>query len=156
LKLTLIAYTHRPEPWVQDALDMYAKRFPADWKLDLVELKPESRQSGKTTEQILATEKERLLAAVPKGALLVAMDERGLDLSSKKLAEKLGKWHDAGEHLCLVIGSADGLHPDFKQGCREQWRLSSLTLPHALARVMLVEALYRGWSMIVGHPYHRE
>jgi 23S rRNA (pseudouridine1915-N3)-methyltransferase len=137
-------------------MDEYSRRLPKDWKLDLLELKPESRNTGKSTEQILLTERDRIQAALPKGARLVALDERGLDITSHKLAQKLGQWHDAGEQLCLVIGSADGLHADIKQQAHEQWRLSSLTLPHAMARILLTEALYRAWSILSNHPYHRD
>lgn len=107
-------------------------------------------------ETILSIEAERIRAAIPKGSLVVALDERGKNLRSTQLAEQLLKWHDSGENLCLVIGSADGLDPKFKTECQAMWKLSDLTLPHALVRVLAAEALYRAWSIIVGHPYHRE
>jgi 23S rRNA (pseudouridine1915-N3)-methyltransferase len=156
VKLTVIAFTHRPEPWVAEALEMYRKRFPPDWKAELIELKPEARQGSKTTEQILSAEAARLEQAIPKGSLRVVLDERGADLSTKAMADQLLRWHNESQQLTLIIGSADGLHSSIKQSSHAQWRLSSLTLPHALARVILIESLYRAWSTMTGHPYHRE
>jgi 23S rRNA (pseudouridine1915-N3)-methyltransferase len=156
LKTTVIALSHKIEPWAQQAVEQFQKRFPNDWKLSIKELKPEDRSSGKPVDQILAKEAERIRAAVPQGSLVVALDERGERLTSKALSAQLMKWHDASEHLCLLIGSADGLDEQLKKQCHAMWRLSDLTLPHAMVRVMLVEALYRAWSIAAGHPYHRE
>jgi 23S rRNA (pseudouridine1915-N3)-methyltransferase len=156
VKITLIALSHKIEPWAQQAVDQFVKRFPPDWKLEIKELKPEDRSKGRPVEKILENEADRLIKAIPKGAKRVAFDERGKTFSSAKLADTLEQWHQQGEHLCLVIGSADGLCPSFKAQCDEIWRLSDLTLPHALARVLACEALYRAWSITAGHPYHRE
>lgn len=156
MKISLISLAHRPPAWAQEAADDLTKRFPRDWPLHCIDLKPEARNVGRTVEQILTVERERILTALPKGARVVVFDERGLDLTSHALSKKLGQWHDAGEHLCLLIGSADGLHADIKTLASEQWKLSSLTLPHALARVLAIEALYRAWSIRAGHPYHRD
>lgn len=156
MKITLISLSHKIEPWAQQAVDQFTKRFPPDWKVEVKELKPEDRSKGKPVEKILETESERILKAVPKGAKLIAFDERGRSLTSMKLADTLQHWHEASEHLCLIIGSADGLAESFKSQCDGLWRLSDLTLPHALARVLALEALYRAWSITAGHPYHRE
>lgn len=155
MKMTLITLASRPPAWATDACDDLLKRFPRDWSPQVIELKPENR-SGRSIEQLLALERDRIMAQIPKGAKLIVLDERGTDLNSQSLARKLGQWHDSSEQLCLVIGSADGLHVDVKQAASEQWRLSSLTLPHALAKVLLIEAMYRAWSILAGHPYHRE
>lgn len=156
MKLHIVALSHKIEPWAQEATQQFIKRFPPEWKLDIKELKPEDRSSGKPVETILALEADRIRAAIPKGSLVVAFDERGKSLRSTQLAEQLLKWHDSGESLCLVIGSADGLDVKFKAECQAMWKLSDLTLPHALVRVLAAEALYRAWSIIAGHPYHRE
>lgn len=156
MKVTLIALSHKIEPWAQQAVDQFQKRFPNDWKLTIKELKPEDRTSGKPVELILAKEAERIRAAIPNGSLVVALDERGERLTSKALATQLLNWHNASESLCLLIGSADGLDAQLKQQCKAMWRISDLTLPHAMVRAMLVEALYRAWSILAGHPYHRE
>lgn len=156
MRLTLIALSHKIEPWAQEATQQFVKRFPPDWKLDIKELKPEDRSTGKPTEVLLALEADRLRAAIPKGSVVVALDERGKNLRSTQLADQLLKWHDQGEQLTLLIGSADGLSAALKSECHAMWKLSDLTLPHALARVLAAEALYRAWSIVAGHPYHRE
>ncbi|NJM32357.1 MAG: 23S rRNA (pseudouridine(1915)-N(3))-methyltransferase RlmH [Limnobacter sp.] len=156
MKITLIALSHKLEPWASQGAAQFIKRLPPDWKLDIKELKPEDRASGKPTPVLLASEAGRIRAAIPKGAQLVGLDERGTSLTSHQLASTLGKWHDLGMHLCLLIGSADGLDPTLKQECQALWKLSDLTLPHALARVLATEALYRAWSILAGHPYHRD
>lgn len=156
MKIQLIALSHKIEPWAQLAVEQFQKRFPNDWKLSIKELKPEDRTVGKPIEQILAKEAERIRAAIPIGSRVLALDERGERHTSKTLAEQLQKWHNSSESLCLLIGSADGLDETLKQQCQGMWRLSDLTLPHALARVLLVEALYRAFSITIGHPYHRE
>lgn len=155
MKLHIISLANRADPWVNDAIKTYCKRFPKEWRLNLIDLKPEARTSGKTTDQILTIERDKLRQAIPKNCLIVALDERGINLNSQQLASKLLDWHNAGEQLCLLIGSADGLHQDIKQQSAEQWRLSSLTLPHALVKVIATEMLYRAWSIINDHPYHR-
>lgn len=156
MKITLIALSHKIEPWAQQAVEQFSKRFPPDWPFEIKELKPEDRSKGRPIDKVLQIEAEKLGKAVPKNARIIALDERGQALTSVKMAEQLSTWHNQGEHLCLVIGSADGLSESFKQQCNGMWRLSDLTLPHALARVVATEALYRAWSIIAGHPYHRE
>ena len=156
MKITIIALSHKIEPWAQQAVDQFQKRFPGDWKLSIKELKPEDRSGGKPVEHLLAKEAERIRAAIAAGCLVVALDERGERLTSKALADQLLTWHNASENLCLLIGSADGLHTDLKKQCKTTWRISDLPLPHAMVRALLVEALYRAWSIQAGHPYHRE
>lgn len=156
MKITIIALSHKIEPWAQQAVDQFQKRFPGDWKLSIKELKPEDRSGGKPVEHLLAKEAGRIRAAIPAGSLVVALDERGERLTSKALSEQLLKWHNASENLCLLIGSADGLDAELKKQCKTTWRISDLTLPHAMVRALLVEALYRAWSIQAGHPYHRE
>ena len=154
--MTVIALSHRIEAWAQQAVDQFSKRLPPDWKLEIKELKPEDRNKGKPVEQLLASEAKRIWQAVPKGSQVVALDEKGKTMTSEELAGTLQAWHDQSQSLCLIIGSADGLSSELKSQCRASWRLSSLTLPHSLARVLTVEALYRAWSIVAGHPYHRE
>lgn len=156
MKLLLIAVGQRLPAWAEAAYDDYAKRFPPDLKLELKALKTEPRSSGKPVEALMAAERARIEAACPKGARRVVLDERGTRLSTTQLAERLKAWQHDGRDVALLIGGPDGLDPTLKQGADEALRLSDLTLPHAFARVMLAEALYRAWSVTVGHPYHRE
>lgn len=142
--------------WVDEAFADFAKRMPRDCPIELIEVKAEPRTTGKTAEQMMAAEAERLRAALPARCRLVILDERGEDLDTRQLAQRLERWQAGGEDVALVIGGPDGLDPGFKASAHERLRLSSLTLPHAMVRVLLAEALYRAWSVTRNHPYHRE
>ncbi len=142
--------------WVSDGYRTYAKRMPPRSKLELVEIKPEARASGKTVNQMLAAEAARIRAALPKGARTIALDEHGKELSTCGLAVQIESWEKDGGPVAFLIGSADGLDATLKKNCAMQLRLSAMTLPHGLARVLLAEQLYRASSIIGGHPYHRE
>jgi 23S rRNA (pseudouridine1915-N3)-methyltransferase len=155
MKLWVVAVGQRVPDWAQTAWDDYAKRFPSELKVELKAVKTEPR-SSKTIESIYAAERERIEAAIPRGCRIVALDERGTNLTTVALASKLKQWQLEADDVALVIGGPDGLDPAFKQAAHERIRLSDLTLPHAMVRVLLVEQLYRAWSINANHPYHRE
>lgn len=157
MRITIVAVGLRQPAWAQAAVDDYLARFPADFKVDLKEVKaePRSGKSNDPVQRLMAAEAARIRAASPADARFVALDERGTDWSTDKLAATLGRWRDEGAHPVFAIGGPDGLDAGFKQGAHTQLRLSSLTLPHALARVLLAEQLYRAWSILTNHPYHR-
>lgn len=155
MKLVIVAVGQRVPDWAQTAWDDYAKRFPPELKVELKTVKTEPR-SSKTLETLLAAERERIEAAIPKGARVVALDERGTQLTTLALASKLKGWQLESNDVALIIGGPDGLEPAFRQAAHERIRLSDLTLPHAMVRVLLIEQLYRAWSVNAGHPYHRE
>jgi 23S rRNA (pseudouridine1915-N3)-methyltransferase len=155
MKLMIVAVGQRVPDWAQTAWDDYAKRFPHEIKVELKAVKTEPRGS-KTLDTLYAAERARIDAVIPKGSRIVALDERGTNVTTVALAEKLKGWQLASDDVALVIGGPDGLDPAFKQAAHERIRLSDLTLPHAFARVLLVEQLYRAWSINAGHPYHRE
>lgn len=155
MRLLVVAVGQRVPDWAQTAWDDYAKRFPPEMRLDLKAVKTEPRAS-KTLPTLLAAERERIEAAIPKGARVVALDERGTALTTVALAQKLQGWQLENDVVALVIGGPDGLDPAFRQAAHERVRLSDLTLPHAMVRVLLAEQLYRAWSINAGHPYHRE
>ena len=155
MKLLVVAVGQRVPDWAQTAWDDYAKRFPPELRVELKPVKTEPRGS-KTLETLYAAERARIEAAVPRGARVVALDERGTSLTTLALAAKLKAWQLEGDDVALVIGGPDGLDPAFRQAAHERIRLSDLTLPHAFARVLLVEQLYRAWSINANHPYHRE
>lgn len=155
MKLYVVAVGQRVPDWAQTAWDDYAKRFPPELKVELKAVKTEPR-SSKTLETIFAAERERIEAAIPKGTRIVALDERGTSLTTLALAAKLRDWQLASDDVALVIGGPDGLDPAFRKAAHERIRLSDLTLPHAMVRVLLVEQLYRAWSINANHPYHRE
>ena len=155
MKLLIVAVGQRVPDWAQVAWDDYAKRFPSELKVELKAVKTEPRGS-KTLETLYAAERERIEAAIPRGSRIVALDERGTSLTTQALATKLKSWQLESDDVALVIGGPDGLDPAFRQDAHERIRLSDLTLPHAMARVLLIEQLYRAWSINAGHPYHRE
>ena len=155
MKLLIVAVGQRVPDWAQTAWDDYAKRFPTELKVELKTVKTEPRGS-KTLEALYAAERERIEAAIPRGCRIVALDERGTNLSTVALAAKLRHWQLEADDVALVIGGPDGLDPDFKKQAHERIRLSDLTLPHAMVRVLLIEQLYRAWSVNANHPYHRE
>ncbi len=152
----MIAVGNRPPAWVADGFADYARRMPPEARIELVELKPESRSGGKTAQQMMAAEGARILAAVPASATLVALDEHGRDADTRALAGHYGRWQRSGGDVAFAIGGPDGLHDSVKARAATLLRLSSLTLPHALVRVILAEALYRAVSVARGHPYHRD
>jgi 23S rRNA (pseudouridine1915-N3)-methyltransferase len=155
MELCIIAVGQRMPHWVDTAFDDYAKRMPSEYRLLLKEVKAEARTTGKTVPALMAAEAERLQQALPKQAYVIALDERGKDLTTVQIAQHLQQWQHDTPSVAFLIGGADGLAPELKTQARAQWRLSSLTLPHGLVRVMLAEQLYRAWSLLQGHPYHR-
>jgi len=154
VKIAIVAVGQRQPAWADQAVADYLARFPPEFSVTLKEVRPEPR-SGAPLARLLAAEAERLRAAVPAGSVLVALDERGKDWTTVQLAVAIGRWRDAAEPVSFIIGGPDGLAPELKRNARLLLRLSSLTLPHALARVLLAEQLYRAWSLLARHPYHR-
>ena len=155
MKLAILAVGHKLPDWVAAGCAEYVKRMPRELPLSVVEVKPEPRGS-KTREQLLAAEKSRLQAALTGFSRVVVLDERGTDLTTVKLAQRLEDWMREGGDTAFIIGGADGIDEELKQRADAMIRLSSLTLPHAMARLVLCEQLYRAVSVVKNHPYHRE
>ncbi len=155
MKLLVVAVGQRQPDWADSAWADFAKRFPPELRLELKALKAEPRV-GKTAAQCMAAEAGRFEAALPRGVRRVLLDEHGSRLSTLQLAERLRFWLGDGRDVALLVGGPDGIDPALKATADETLRLSDLTLPHAFARVLLAEALYRAWSVTAGHPYHRE
>ncbi len=147
MRLTIVSVGHKMPEWVATATHDYIKRMPADCSIEIKEIKPDLTP---------AKEAVKISAAIPKGSRVIALDERGKDQTTQQLAIHLANWRQEGLDITFLIGGADGLDPTLKSGAQGLWRLSSLTLPHAMARVLLVEQLYRAWTILQGHPYHRE
>lgn len=154
MRITVVAVAQRRPRWADEAVADFRARFPGEFAVTVKDVKPEPR-SGQPVERLLAAEAERLRAAIPAGSLVVALDERGKQWTTLQLAEALRGWRDASETVAFAIGGPDGLDAAFKRDARVLLRLSSLTLPHALARIVLLEQLYRVWSILAHHPYHR-
>ena len=155
MKLLVLAIGQRQPAWAEAAWDDFAKRFPPEMRLELKACKAEPR-SQRNEAQCMAAEAQRIEAACPRGVRRVVLDERGTSVTTAKLAERLQRWRADGRDVALLIGGPDGLDPALKAGADETLRLSDLTLPHAFVRVLLAEALYRAWTLLQGHPYHRE
>ena len=155
MKLQVLAVGQRQPAWADTACADFAKRLPPEWHFKLQGLKAEPR-SGRNAAQAMALEAARFERALAPGVRRVALDEHGARVTTTQLADRLRSWAAGGRDVALLIGGPDGLDPELKASADETLRLSDLTLPHALARVVLLEALYRAASVIAGHPYHRE
>ena len=155
MKLRIISVAHKMPTWVVMACEDFTKRMPRELSIEIIEIKPEKRAAGNSTENIQLIEAKRILESVGKD-YLIACDENGHELTTLQLADKLKNWQYLARDVSIVIGGADGLHASLKQQADWIWGLSKLTLPHAFVRVLLCEQLYRAYSVTQNHPYHRE
>ena len=155
MKLSIVAVGQRMPDWAQTAYDDYAKRFPPDSRVELKTVKTEPRGS-KTLQTLLQAERSRIEAVLARGTRVVVLDERGTSLTTVALAQQLKQWQLQGDDVAFINGGPDGLDPEFKTQAAQRIRLSDMTLPHAMARVLLIEQIYRAWSVNHNHPYHRE
>lgn len=158
MKLHILSVGHKPPGWVAEGIEDYARRMPRELPVVLTEIKPAGR-SGKAAVQAAharAVERDRIVAAIPAHSVKVALDEQGKTLTTAQLANQLQDWMLEGRDVCFIIGGADGLDEGVKESANLVFSLSRLTMPHALARVVLVEQLYRAASIMRNHPYHRE
>ncbi len=154
MKITIVAVGIKQPGWADTAIEDYLNRFPKDWQVIVKAVKPELR-AGQSKEKIMQIEAERIRAAIPEHSIMVALDERGRDFTTVDFSKKISAWRDAGDSVAFIIGGADGLDADLKKEASMMMRLSSMTLPHAMARVMLAEQVYRAFSILTNHPYHR-
>jgi 23S rRNA (pseudouridine1915-N3)-methyltransferase len=153
--LYIVAVGTRLPAWVEEGFAEYAKRMPQDMRIELREIKPEPRSGGRNAEGLMLAEAQRIRTVLPKRGVVVALDEHGIDLTTEQLAEHLARWRAETSTVTWLIGGPDGLDATLKSEAALCVRLSSLTLPHAMVRVLLAEQLYRGWSVLQNHPYHR-
>ncbi|MCE2866615.1 MAG: 23S rRNA (pseudouridine(1915)-N(3))-methyltransferase RlmH [Burkholderiaceae bacterium] len=155
MQLIVAAVGHKMPAWIEAGFQEYAKRMPPECRLVLKEIKPIERSSGKNAETVMAQERTRIEAALPKGGRVIALDEHGVHMTTVQLSQQLSIWQQQGGDVSFVIGGADGLDAEFKKNADMLLRLSNMTLPHGLVRVILAEQLYRAWSILRNHPYHR-
>ena len=155
MQLVIAAVGHRMPAWIEDGFGEYAKRMPPECRIHLKEIKPVERSGSRTAETVMAQERAKIEAAIPKGSRVIALDERGKDLTTVQLSQLLSQWRQDGRDVTFVIGGADGLDGGFKASADMLVRISSLTLPHGMVRVLLAEQLYRAWSITQILPYLR-
>lgn len=156
MKLIIVSVGHKMPDWIKAGFSEYTKRMPREARIELLEIKPESRTSGKTVLQIMEAEAQRILAVLPQNCMRIALDEHGMQPTTKQLAAQMQEWMREGRDVAFIIGGADGLHESVKQAAHQLLALSAFTLPHAIVRVLLAEQLYRAYSLMHNHPYHRE
>jgi 23S rRNA (pseudouridine1915-N3)-methyltransferase len=155
MNIYLISVGNRMPRWVVEGYEEYAKRLPGECALQLIEISPGHRGKNADTARTVKEEGERMLKAVPKGCRIVALDVLGKSWSTEQLSEKLAQWMADGPDLALLVGGPEGLAPECREAAELLWSLSPLTMPHPLVRVVVAEQLYRAWSLLRNHPYHR-
>ncbi len=156
MHVRLIVVGERQPAWVNSAFDSYVARFPRQWKFRLEAIGATQRKKGLSAEVAKDAEGEKIMAKLKPAEVVIALDEHGRQSTSREIAGKLDDWQIMGTDLVFVVGGPDGLARKVLDRANIQWSLSKLTLPHGLARVLFVEQLYRAWSLLTGHPYHRE
>ena len=155
MQIHLIAVGQRLDDWVNQGVGEFAKRLPPECRINLIEVAPNKRTKNSDISRVIEEEGERLLAAVPARSHLIALDSGGKQWSTEQLADQLDHWLGDGRDVSLLVGGPDGLSDRCKTAAETLWSLSKLTLPHPLVRVLIAEQIYRAWSILKGHPYHR-
>ena len=155
MRIYLIAVGTRMPAWVSQGYEEFARRLPADCALQLTEIPAGKRGKNADIPRILQQEGERMLAALPKTVRVVALDVKGAAWSTGQLAQSLDEWRHDGRDVALLVGGPEGLAPAALARAEQRWSLSPLTLPHPLVRVVVAEQIYRAWSILSNHPYHR-
>lgn len=155
MKIHILAVGDKLPGWAETAVAEYVKRMPREAKVEILPIRPEKR-SGQSAERIKSLEALRIQEKLPQGAYLVALDEHGTQISTRELASSMQTWLASGRDIAMVIGGADGIDPQLLARADTRFALSRLTLPHAMARILLAEQLYRAWTLLNNHPYHRD
>ena len=156
MKLLILAVGNKMPAWITAGFNEYTKRMPREATIALIEVKPEPRTTGKTVPQIMEAEAQRINAALPKDVTRIVLDERGAHLTTKQMSQKMHDWLGGGRDVAFIIGGADGLHESVRANAQQLLALSAMTMPHGMVRVLLAEQLYRAYSLLHNHPYHRE
>lgn len=155
MAIKLLAVGRNMPQWVDQAFHDYAKRLPSEYAIDLTEIRPEVRGKNENTQKIIEREGQKILKSIPDQHTLIVLDERGTPWNTLQLANQMKRWREEERKICLVIGGPDGLSEACRQQAHQVWSLSPLTLPHPLVRVIIAEQIYRAWSIMTHHPYHR-
>ena len=154
MRLRVLAVGHKMPAWVDQGVEEYARRMPREMPVQWLDIPPAKRGSA-TPEQYREQEAEAIKAQLKDKDYVVALDIAGIGVSTELIAKRFDRWQMQGEHVSVVIGGPDGLHPRILKGAEERWSFGQITLPHPLVRVILAEQFYRAWSVQAGHPYHR-
>lgn len=155
MKIRLLTITHKSPAWIQEGYHDYAKRLPASCQLELVEIAAEKRTANADLKRITEREGEKMLNAIKPTHKVIALDVKGNLWTTEQLAEQLANWHQDGRHIDLLVGGPEGLAPACLAKAEQRWSLSPLTFPHILVRLIVAEQIYRAWSILQQHPYHR-
>ena len=156
MQIDLIAVGKRMPSWIETGIKEYTKRLPKHINFKLIEITSADRSKKNNAENYKQQEEVSINAAINPKSIIIALDERGKTISSQALAKQLQNWIDEQQHISIIIGGADGLSEAIKKKANQTWSLSGMTLPHGIVRVMMVEQLYRSWTITQNHPYHRE
>lgn len=156
MRVRLVVVGRRMPRWVEAGIAEYEPRLPREWRFEIVEIAVAARGNNADIERLKRAEGEKMLRAIPNGAEVIAFDERGDLRSTLDWAKSVKQWQQHGRDVALLVGGPDGLAPECLARAQQRWSLSKLTLPHGLVRVIVLEQLYRAWSVAQGHPYHRE
>lgn len=155
MKIRLLTITHKSPGWIQEGYEEYAKRLPPSYALELIEIPAEKRTANADLKRITDREGEKMLAAIKPQHYVIALDVKGKLWSTEQLAENLASWQQMGQNIDLLVGGPEGLAPQCLALAKEKWSLSPLTFPHILVKLILAEQIYRAWSILQQHPYHR-
>lgn len=155
MRINLITIGRKMPNWISTGIEHYQKQLPSHYHFTITAIDSQSRKSD-STEKTKELESKLILEAANESTILIAFDEMGSQQSSKVIAKSIENWQLQSENVALIIGGADGLSPELKKKCHHLWGLSNLTLTHSMARLLVVEQIYRGFSLISNHPYHRE
>lgn len=156
MKIRLLAVGHKMPKWVQQTFLDYNNRLPKAQQLELVEIAPIHRSKTTNTQVAMQKEADNILASIKPNETLIVLDEKGRAITTQYLADSIKKWQLQGNDIAMIIGGADGLTTELKNKAQQLWSLSGLTFPHPLVRVIVMEQIYRAYSLIANHPYHRE
>lgn len=155
MKLKLLAVGNRMPDWVERGVAEYRKRMPRDFALEVIEIAPGGRGKNADVARAVALEGQRMRERLSGSELCVALEVTGQAWSTERLAERADHWRHSGRDVALLVGGPEGLEPGLSAGADQRWSLSPLTLPHPMVRLIVAEQLYRAWTLLVGHPYHR-
>jgi len=156
MRITIVAVGKKMPAWINQGVEEYSRRTRTQLPFSIIEVASVKRNKTTSNNKILVTEANRIRQHVPAQAYKIALDEKGREFTTKKFSQRLDDWIQDGQDVAFIIGGADGLDPDLKTEANDTWSLSQMTLPHGLVRVLLAEQIYRAWSLLHNHPYHRE